>query len=349
MDENREDRRLEVITKMQHSSILSKEVIFNLFLPIHKLSHNSILYKDFVKNSNKRIIKYENVIVEQRNRLLTEIHKDVVSAIIQFGKISLTQDGKICSVFQEKDILRELKMGEKNHQQLREYIKIITDVTYYITIEGYTKNLRIFDKYLTVDGASKRVQGVIFDDEYVRMHRDDFSIDYKKIFKKIKGIEYATIPTILKFLMVDNKTTTPKTYKLEEILSKINFPTESNESLKKIKRHMKDYTVKLKEDYNVDYDAKSKNLIYSKMQDIRIIDELDIYKSELDSFIGKKFKHKNYIYTIQEFVNIFENKEWLIKTNIEDLTFNLFVDDLIFYLKQTTDMRNKGSLFNLLG
>lgn len=335
-----------LIQKMQNSSIIDKEVVFNFFLPIAKLSGNSKTYKNFIKNGNKRIVELGPYgTIEIRNRLLTEIHRKVVSAIIQFGEIRKTQDGRIASFFKESDILRELEMGEKNHAKLREHIKTITDASYYITVEGFQYNLRIIDTHLSVDKNSKRMQGVIFNSEYVKMHRDDFSVNYKNLFNKIKAIPYATIPSIVNFLIIENKTKIKKEYPLNHILEKIGFPMESPQSLKIIKQHLKNYADKLLEDFCIEYKVPQKTLGYSKIDSITFIAPLD-HENDLKQFYKKELYYKNENFIIEEIIQK-DERSWVVKTNIRELNFNSFFDDFKFFLEQGTGEDSKLSLFSM--
>jgi len=332
-----------IIEKVQSLGITHKEVLFNFYMPIAKISHNSVTYKNFVKNGNKRVIYTDYGKMETRNRILTEHHHKIIMAIISEGTTTGTSDGKLITYFREIDILKRMGMGIKNHAALKESIKHIADAQFYITVGTFSKKVSIFQEHMIQDSKKVRAQAVVFNEEYVKMCRSDFSANGKNIFSKIRTIPYSTIPSIIYCLIFKNKTSEDITYLLEDILIEIGFPIESPKSLKTIKQNLKLYEAELRINYNIIYNPSKKTLTYKKIEEIQFVDEVTEEGSELLKYNGQILKYNNKDYRINNIISCStEKNQWTIVTNSISIKLNYFLDDLLFYLERTCSVNENN-------
>lgn len=329
-----------VIEKIQDSSITQKEVVFSFYMPVGTLTANSTTLKTFVKNKNRRMHITPYGTVEIRNRLLTEKHQKIVTAIIHNSEIKEIEGGRISATFSEIDILRAAAMGEKNYTALREQIKIIADAAYYITIEGYERRMSIIEGHILTDPSKKKMQGVIFSKEYVESHKSDFSVNFKKIFSQISSIPYPTIPTIIKYFMFayHDEIDKNKVYSLMDVLTFINFPIETPGSVKECRKNLLLYKNELRDTYNILYDELTDTIICKdKIPGIEYQKPLLESFNKLEEYKGKHLKHNNTIYVIKDILQ--ENTEkniWKIITNKEDIELTYYLDDLLYFLQEAT-------------
>lgn len=325
-----------IVEKIKRTSITHKEVVCNFFLPIGKLSGNSTTRKEFLKNGNIKIVKTTYGTMEIRNRLLTENDQKLVNAIFHYGDIRILEDGNIASYFSTKEILEELKMGN-NYTALKKNIKKIGDAQYYISIGKYTKRVSIFKEHMIEETAEQGRQVVVFDKEYIRMHESDFSIDYRKIFTKISNIPFATIPSIIKYLMVKSKTSKTKIFYLIDVLQDMNFPVDSPSSFREIKHNMKNYTFSLEKDFGIIYDEVKKTLIYNGIKGVAYVERDSSTLELLKQYIGKNIKFETNIYKILNIEESIErNNEWIVTTSKREIILSYFLDDLLFLLSKIT-------------
>ena len=334
------------------NNITFKEVAFNFFMPIGKLPANSLIKRNFIKDGNKRTIKYGSVKVEIRNRLLTLTHHEIVSAIIQFGTLEVSPDGQIISYYREKEILEALNMGN-NYEHLREMIKNIADAQYYVKVGKITRRISIFAQHAL--NTENKLQAVMFDRAYVSMKMLDFSIDYKKVFNKVTDLKkYSyTLPSIVRYLMFQNTEESPKQFHLVSILEAIGFPLDSPNSFKSIKRSLKETKEHLKKEFNIDYDEKKKTLTYSKMKNIDYIKPPKNIDNLIKQYIHQVILFENEEHTIKEIIckndSFLINTNWSIITDKTEIVQCCFLDDLIFFINQMKiDKKFKGQDYFLL-
>jgi hypothetical protein len=328
------------LEKIKNTSITYKEVAFNFFMPIGKLSGNSTTRKEFVKNGNIRIVKTPFGTMEIRNRLLTENDQKLINAIFHFGDIRILEDGNIASYFSEAEIMRELSMGN-NYTTLRKNVKKIGDTQYYIPVGKFTRRISIFKEHVIDEQEGSKMQGVVFDPEYIKMHKSDFSVNYRSIFPKISSIPHATIPSIIKYLLMKKKTSDIKEFHLIKILEDLGFPLDSPSSLREVKYNLKNYADTLERDYNIIYNHSKKTLVYGGLEEISYIERVECSMEDLKSYIGKRIKYEKSNNIIQEITQKENsNDEWIIITDKEEINLNCLLDDLLFLLDKTTTLQN---------
>ena len=68
----------DVLDKIERSTSTVEELRVPIFAPVVQIAKNSSTYKEFIQNKNVRKIKTKWGEVEIRNRLLTQVHKDLL-------------------------------------------------------------------------------------------------------------------------------------------------------------------------------------------------------------------------------------------------------------------------------
>lgn len=323
-------------------AITTKFTYFNFFIPLSKLSGSSLIYKLFEKNNKVRVVTNQYGKLEQRMKLLTEYHLSVIMAIIQYGEITVDENGNYCSIFKEIDILRALKMGDKNYHHLRKVVKDITDANFYIEIDSIrvSENAKIIEKH-SID-KDENAQRVVFHDAFVRVHKSEFSVNLKPIMPKINEIPYPTIMSILFYLIFKNKTNSIKTYKLQDVLLEIGFPIESLSSFRALKRNLVKYKDELEDKFNTVYDDKNHTFYYSKMDEIEFRDSIQDETRKLDAFIDTTIRVNKKPYTILKIeAKNTEKTSWDIITDKGVIKKEIFISDLVPYLKIKTNTKEK--------
>jgi len=320
-----------LLDKIQSGSITYKSILFNFFVPILKVSANSIIYKKFVKENNTKTIKTDFGTVQIRNRLLTEKHRDIINAILLLGETTWLPGGELGVYFKERDILKKLRMGNGNYMALRESILLITDAKYYITLANLTFTMGIFKEYTTVTKNGKTMQCVVFDKKYVDMHKHDFSASFNKLLEKTVEIKYSTIPTIINYIYIHNKDKSKKIYKLMDILEKIGFPIESRDSIKTLKRNLLKFQETMAQVFSIYYNSKEHTFTYARSNSVDILPPLNT--TQVEYFINKEVEIDKKKQTIESIVQS-DLYIWKIKTDLRVIEFNAFKDDLITYLNE---------------
>jgi len=328
---------------LKHSNLLElntntnatyKEIAYNLFVPVAKLGGNSKILREFIKNKNVRIIETKYGKCEQRNRLLTELHQRVLTAIIHNGRIVREGDDTI-AYYKQSDILKALGMSKHNHTHLRNTIKEISDAQMYFTIGSISSNMRIITKHIYNDDGQ---HGIIFDPNYVKIKEYDFSVSYKELLPKLFSIPYPTIPTIIRYLTFKSISPSAEVFELDKVLFEIGFPIESESSYKTVKSNLKKYRDVLLQDFNIEYDYKKKTFICNIADRIEYLSGFDAKFNVLEKYIGRKITvsgNKGVIESIDS-VNATES-QWRVVTADETHIYNVFLDDLINILDKTKE------------
>jgi len=108
------------------SSIM--ENFLPIFLPFNQIRKNNPIYKEFTKNDNRLEIKSAYGIVELRNRLLTQQHKDILEAILKYKKIFIKNErAMVVEIDSRYDILKTMGISTTNYKYLEEKLKELED------------------------------------------------------------------------------------------------------------------------------------------------------------------------------------------------------------------------------
>ena len=191
-------------------------------------------------------------------------------------------------------------------------------------------------QHLLTNQKSLKHQVVVFDPEYIKLFRNDFSVDYRKRFDKIISMPYATIPSIIKYLFVKSKMNTSTVYDLETVLKDLGFPIESVSSFREIKSNLKQYAETLEKDYNIIYDYSKKTFKFEGLEEIVYIDRLESSIESLDSYTDKIIKYEDGDYPIRKIIQGENIDEWIIKTDSDDIRLHSPLSELLFLLEKTT-------------
>ncbi len=326
-------------SKIQDSISTEHEVNFNYFMPVYKVSGNSVLYKEFIKNGSKLIIKNEYGQIEIRNRILTEYHLKIFNSIMYCGIVTKLKDGNIGVYFDEKEVLDDLGM-KTNHTKFRETVKQIDDAKYYLKLGKITKSCGIISNYYTSHETDSDKSLIILDKDYVHNHELDFGVNYKEIYKKIAGINYYTIPSIVRWFLITQKNSNVQAYKLDNVLKEIGFPVNSVSSMKEIKSNLKKYADALKEDYGIHYNHKTKEFKYSAAKNIQHL-KFDMEKSLLQ-FKNKKILYDNETREILDITG--EGSNWKVKTDKGVLEYSVFCNDLMTIIENMIEKESERNL-----
>lgn len=324
-----------IINKLQSSCASTfKEVMLCWFIPLQKISGNSVIYKEFKKNNNILRVSNDFGTTEIRNRLLCEYHVSILVAIIKHSKLKHIEDGSIIAIFKEIDVMREIGIGEKNYARFRELIKEIGDAQYYHSVGNRTKRVSILKDHILINESRVKIEGVVFHQDYVGVNKNDFSIDFKDINEKIYKIPYSTIPTIIKYIYYSFNNLGIVNFKLLDVLKAIGFPVNAISSVKTIKSNLSDFSAKLKEDFGITYEATTKTFIINSEIKLKSISEDAKSINETKKFIDKTIIYKGFKYIITKIEKNDENWNIYIKNSAEEEVVNFtFLDDLIYYLE----------------
>ncbi len=316
------------IEKIQQSDIFLKEIYQSFYLPFSKLPASSQIAKEF--NENGKVIKFETNFgtIEYRNKLLTEAHKRVISAIIKHSIVEESDRGLPVIVFKAADMLKVLKMGEKNYAQLKNYIVNIYDASYEISLDKKSAySFRIIDKYYFEDIHKNGIIKIVLTEEYVKMIENDYSISLNSIYKNMINLRESTIPSIIQHILINSTEKKKSIYSLLEILEAIRFPITNTRSVRRIRNSIIDFSETLLKDYGISYNDKTMEFTYkNKHKDIKLNPPVKEEIDELKTYAGKtiRFDKKNY-----EIKNIRKSASgYIIETTTSDLSTQLGLYDL---------------------
>jgi hypothetical protein len=257
----------DIVKKLENYSSTVDELRSGMFAPIAKIPHNSLIYKNFVENRNIRVIENSWGKVELRNRILTQIHRDIIDAILSVSKEMNKINSGIEVYFSTTDVLKKLKQKNlKNHKWLREKIKEIADFRVVLSKNGEDRSFNIF----TEDDSSeaKGLNRVVFTNRYLKFFDESLLINYKNELDKLLEVDSALLKAIIRFFWTHS---TPKfSISIEGnddkkgLLETIGFPMDSIRIVQKAKKEIKDNQEFLKE-YGIVYEEDKKNkLVYLK-------------------------------------------------------------------------------------
>jgi hypothetical protein len=257
----------DIVKKLENYSSTVDELRSGMFAPIAKIPHNSLIYKNFVANKNVRTIENSWGKVELRNRILTQIHRDIIDAILSVSKEMNKINSGIEVYFSTTDVLKKLKQKNlKNHKWLREKIKEIADFRVVLSKNGEDRSFNIFVE----DDASeeKGLNRVVFTNRYLKFFDESLLINYKNELDKLLEVDSALLKAIIRFFWTHS---TPKfsisiegSDEKKGLLETIGFPMDSIRIVQRAKKEIRDNKEYLAE-YGIIYEEDKKNkLTYLK-------------------------------------------------------------------------------------
>ena len=252
----------------------------------------------------------------------------MVSAIIKHSIVEESDRGLPVMVFKAADMLKVLKMGEKNYAQLKNYIVNIYDASYEISLDKKSAySFRIIDKYYFEDIHKNGIIKIVLTEEYVKMIENDYSISLNSIYKNMINLRESTIPSIIQHILINSTEKKKSIYGLLEILEAIRFPTANTRSVRRIRNSIIGFSETLLKDYGISYNDKTMEFTYkNKHKDIKLNPPVKEEINKLEMYAGKtiRFDKKNY-----EIKNIRKSASgYTIETTTSDLSTQLGLYDL---------------------
>ncbi|AII15593.1 hypothetical protein CIG1485E_a0068 (plasmid) [Campylobacter iguaniorum] len=248
----------DTLEKIEKSTSTIDELRVPIFAPVIMIAKNSGTYKEFIANKNVRKVKTKWGEVEIRNRLLTQIHKDLLDLIFSYAKETRRlENGKIVIYFSQSEIMRHYGDLGKNLKWFREKLSEIRDaVILYRDNKGNE-----FDFNIIANKAFDFEQdmfGIILDDAYVKFYENGLSIDYKNNVPELLKVGSPLLRSIIRFFFTHNSLN----LNVDDVLHTIGFPMESTRTVQLAKKELKESQDILGQ-FFINYDV-SKRIFYYK-------------------------------------------------------------------------------------
>lgn len=248
----------DTLEKIEKSTSTVDELRVPIFAPVVQIAKNSGTYKEFVQNKNVRKIKTKWGEVEIRNRLLTQIHKDLLDLIFSYSRETRKlENGKIVVFFSQTEIMKRYGDSGKNLRWFREKLSEIRDaVILYRDNKGNEFDFNIIsNKAFNFDID---MFGIILDDAYVKFYENGLSINYKTCLPALLKVESPLLRSIIRFFFTHNSLS----LSIDDLLHTVGFPMESVRSVQMAKKELKE-SQKILEEFDIEY-SDAKKLFYYK-------------------------------------------------------------------------------------
>ncbi|MHB1680715.1 MAG: hypothetical protein ACYCTB_09475 [bacterium] len=250
----------------------------NVFLPFNKIKNTNI-YKEFLKNDSRILIKSKDFSVEIRNRLLTQIHRDVVDILIDLRRAKAAKKKNnnftLVITFSKYEILKRLgykKLGKQSYKWLDKTLEELTDVKFTVSIkaEGWT-TAGMLEKVQYSKKQKKYM--AVFTTDFIRYidKFDNIFVNYSYFLDDIIKIKSPETKAFIRYVISNEF----KRDKFKNILNElgINIISVGLRQYQKIKKEIKSYTdilnkigIKINDDDNVLY-AKHQKIITKNIGD----------------------------------------------------------------------------------
>jgi len=243
----------------------------NVFLPFNKIKNTNI-YKEFLKNDSRILIKSKNFSVEIRNRLLTQIHRDVLDILIDLRRsqavINKNDNFTLVITFSKYEILKRLgykKIGKQTYKWLNKILEELTDVKFTISIkaEGWTTT-GILEKVQYSKKQKKYM--AVFTTDFIRYidKFDSIFVNYSYFLDDIIKIKSAETKSFIRHIISNEF----KRDKFKNILNELGINTISVglRQYQKIKKEIKSYADILNK-IGIEING-DENVLYAKHQKI---------------------------------------------------------------------------------
>lgn len=256
----------DTLEKIEKSTSTISELRVPVYAPVMQITKNSATFKEFSANKNIRRIKTKWGEVEIRNRILTQIHKDLLDLIFSYSKDTRRLDnGKIVIYFSQSEIMRYYGDQGKNLKWFREKLSEIRDaVILYRDNKGNE-----FDFNIIANKAFDFEQdmfGIILDDAYVKFFEVGLSVDYQKEVQELLKVGSPLLRSIIRFFFTHQALN----LQVDDLLQAIGFPMESIRSVQMAKKEIKESVVLLAK-FSINYDANKGMFYYNGHKSIHIL------------------------------------------------------------------------------
>lgn len=318
---------------LKKSILSTKEQVNFFFVPVRKFTVSSKIKKEFDLNGGIIDIETPYGKVQIRNRLLNETHQRILNEIINVGEIIENSDGTVTINFRDQDILDNLEMGKNNQSHLRDQIKEIVDVLYYVG----NRRPRAIRIALTHKLDDKNIQqSIILSKEYIEMKKIEIAIASSSINKNIQKITLSTIPTIIRQIYIEAMGVGGIQTSLSGLLSKINFH-KSPKTFNRLTNDLFSFKDKLREEFFIDYNETTQSFttldeIEKNLSFIRSIPEDE---GIFDQYLGLSFQSDDgKTHTISKIVKKGLTEYSMITEQEEIIYVKEFLDDFLYYLDE---------------
>lgn len=267
--------------KFNNSMHIVDELRVSPFLPIEKVSYNSKLYRDFIKNKNIVTRDTSWGKLEIRGRaILTQKHLELFSYIMAHKEeIRQLKSGRVVVYFSLHKIAKKLgyDWGTTTQKHLEALLKEIRDTT--IGREDKEGNKDDYSIFHKVGYSSKQeMWGVVLSDEYSQLFKSNLTIAYKDHLDEIRGIKgkgAGLIKSVIHFFITHNQSKNHR-IALLQLLSTIGYPTEERQIRSAVTalNSNKENLAK----FNIYFYSKDRILEYMGTENIHFVPALPVIK-----------------------------------------------------------------------
>lgn len=309
----------QVVEKVDKSTASISGIRLAAFLPVGKLTHNSVILKRFRENGNRIVIETGWGKCEIRGRtLLTQVHFDILDCIMTYkAGMQHLNDDETLVLFSQTRILNEYsaKTGtsKKNTVWLREKIQEIRDTVINPLNESkFRQDYNIVRSIIDASESEYESFGLILDRRYIDFFRKDLTINYDKILPDLLRVKKPVFKSIIRWFLTHKKYCR---YSLDVVLRSIAYPMDSAQMLRKLKKELKDEKeVFLR--FGIEYDAQSKMFIYHGNESVNFIPSLtaptpkqkEISEQRTDEDVMDALLRK--LASVNEFEKVGGNPRW---------------------------------------
>ncbi len=180
------------------------ELRLPIFAPVKKFSTNSMIYLDFIKNKHTRRIDNEWGNITIQNKLLTQVHKDILDTIVICAESTqMLEDNRLLVCFSIKRVLKKYGSNISNSTWFREVIEDIMGAL----IRLKNKNNQFF--YFHIINSmyfddNNHLGGIILSSEYLSFFQETLAVNYNTVIRKIIAIDSSLIKAIIRFFIAHN-------------------------------------------------------------------------------------------------------------------------------------------------
>lgn len=256
-----------------------------VFLPMKMISKSKI-EKIFKENNNVIFFDTDIGSLEVRARLITQMHKSYLEAMLSYQKQMLT-DGSFYVEFKIYDLLKNKMKKENptNYETFKKYLKELKDFNLVIhTKIGKEFSFSFIEDFI-IDNETGMYQ-VKFTRTLSAIWLNEALISYKKQSNLINTIDSATIQSIVRYLITfDNLQISVKNLAKKLSYDKIFSKTEFYEKLEEIRKSFKsEECLTIFDKYGISYDEIHDNLVINRKDEI-FIEHLN--KTTFSSKLGR--------------------------------------------------------------
>jgi len=186
------------------STVLENSI--SIFLPLKRIDKSAI-YKKFIENGNSLTIihpVFEKI--EIRNRLLGQIHKDILEVLLTSVKIH-NKDTKSFSICASSYyILKRLGLPTGNKAWLEKKIREIADCRLIIDFKDTNKtfNFGFISSILEEKLKGSRGYTIRFSPEYTHFLAKSELLDYSNYVNDILTLKSPLVKAIVRYMLINN-------------------------------------------------------------------------------------------------------------------------------------------------